>query len=152
MNEQTGRTLDVYHASTGLSDSRMVSVKKEEQKLDIKIILEYATPILTLLLGSFLFYDAKRRKAMAEARKMEADNITSYAAEWKELYEKKEAKVDQLNGKIDELYGKLDEYRCRIRDLKDDKAKLEMENMKLSYHRCDKKGCADRIPPSEVMN
>ena len=43
--------------------------------MDIRIILEYATPILTLVIGSFIFYDAKKRKAIAEARKAEAENI-----------------------------------------------------------------------------
>ena len=40
-----------------------------------------------------MFHDARRRKEEATARKEEAiarkaetDNITSYAAEWKELY------------------------------------------------------------------
>lgn len=120
--------------------------------MDLSVILEYVTPIMTLLLGSFLFYDAKKRKEMAAAKKAEAENITSYANEWKELYEKKEAKVDQLNGKIDELYAKLNEYRGKIRDLKDERAELRMEIMKLTYHRCDVKGCDKRQPPSEVMN
>ena len=51
------------------------------------------TTILLPLFGVFMFYDSKKRKAAAEARKAEADNITSYAAEWKELYEKKEHRV-----------------------------------------------------------
>ncbi len=117
--------------------------------MDIRIILEYTTPILTLVIGSFIFYDAKKRKAIAEARKAEAENITAYASEWKELYEKKEAKNDELNGKIDELYKVIDTYRAKVRDLKDENAAL---NMKLEYHRCDVKGCVKRQPPSEVMN
>lgn len=120
--------------------------------MDIRTIIEMITPLLTMLLGAFMFYDAKKRKEMAAAKKAEAENITSYAAEWKELYEKKEAKVDQLNGKIDELYAKLNEYRGKIRDLKDERAELKMEIMKLTYHRCDVKGCGNRKPPSEVMN
>ena len=46
-----------------------------------------------------MFHDARRRKEEATAqkeeaiaRKAETDNITSYAAEWKELYEKKKRK------------------------------------------------------------
>ena len=39
------------------------------------------TTILLPLFGVFMFYDSKKRKAAAEARKAEADNITSYAAE-----------------------------------------------------------------------
>lgn len=62
------------------------------------------TTILLPLLGVFIFYDQKKRKEEAAARKAEADNITSYAAEWKELYEKKENKVHELDAKIDQLY------------------------------------------------
>lgn len=69
------------------------------------------TTILLPLFGVFMFYDSKKRKAAAEARKAEADNITSYAAEWKELYEKKEHRVVELDSKIDQLYAEKNEDR-----------------------------------------
>lgn len=119
---------------------------------DMSVWLELATPLLTLLLGSFLFYEAKKRREMAAAKKAEAENITAYASEWKELYEKKEEKVNELNGKVDRLYEQIDALRTEIRRLKDENAGLRMENMKLNYHRCDVKGCGKRLPPSEVMN
>ena len=53
--------------------------------------------ILLPLIGAFQFYDSKKRKEAAAAKKAEAENITQYAAEWKELYEKKEAKVHELD-------------------------------------------------------
>ena len=56
--------------------------------------------ILLPLIGAFQFYDSKKRKEAAAAKKAEAENITQYAAEWKELYEKKEAKVHELDTKI----------------------------------------------------
>ena len=127
-------------------------IRKGVFLLDLKMFIEVITPLFTLVLGAFLFYDAKKRKEIASAKKAEAENITTYANEWKELYEKKESKVEQLNEKIDELYSKLNEYRGKIRDLKDERAELRMEIMKLTYHRCDVKGCDKRQPPSEVMN
>lgn len=48
------------------------------------------TTILLPLFGVFMFYDSKKRKAVAEARKAEADNITAYAAEWKNAMRRKE--------------------------------------------------------------
>ena len=39
--------------------------------------------ILIPLIGAFQFYDSKKRKEAAVAKKAEADNITQYAAEWK---------------------------------------------------------------------
>ena len=84
-----------------------------------------------------MFHDARRRKEEATARKEEAiarkaetDNITSYAAEWKELYEKKEAKVQELDKKIDQLYAEKNEDRLRIRELMEKNTTLEFKNQK----------------------
>lgn len=70
----------------------------------VNTISSILSSIFLPLIGVFMFHDARRRKEEATARKEEAiarkaetDNITSYAAEWKELYEKKEAKVQELD-------------------------------------------------------
>ena len=107
------------------------------------------TTILLPLFGVFMFYDSKKRKAAAEARKAEADNITSYAAEWKELYEKKEHRVVELDSKIDQLYAEKNEDRQRIRELTEKNATLEIEKIKLETKRCDVRGCSGRKPPSD---
>lgn len=107
------------------------------------------TTILLPLFGVFLFYDSKKRKAAAEARKAEADNITSYAAEWKELYEKKETKVQELDSKIDSLYVQINEDRQRIRELMEKNTELELKNQMLEVMKCKKRGCKDREPPSD---
>lgn len=86
------------------------------------------TTILLPLFGVFMFYDSKKRKAAAEARKAEADNITSYAAEWKELYEKKEHRVVELDSKMNQLYAEKNEDRQRIRELTEKNATLEIED------------------------
>ena len=98
--------------------------------------------ILLPLFGVFMFYDSKKRKAAAEARKAEADNITLYAAEWKELYEKKEHRVVELDSKIDQLYAEKNEDRQRIRELIEKNTTLEIEKIKLEAKRCDVRGCS----------
>lgn len=113
------------------------------------IIGGIVTTILLPLLGVFMFHDQKKRKEEAAARKAEADNITSYAAEWKELYEKKEKKVHELDAKIDQLYLEKNEDRQRIRELMEKNAALEVDKIKLESRRCDVKGCANRKPPSD---
>lgn len=105
--------------------------------------------ILLPLIGAFQFYDSKKRKEAAAAKKAEAENITQYAAEWKELYEKKEAKVHELDTKIDHLYLEKNEDRERIRDLQSKNAKLELENQALNFKKCEVRGCKDRQPPSD---
>lgn len=124
------------------------------------MIMEQVSQIITMvggaiattflpLLGAFMFYDSKKRREAAQAEKAEADNITQYAAEWKELYEKKEAKVSELNAKIDQLYIEKNEDRERIRDLQSRNVKLELENQALNFKKCEVRGCKDRQPPSD---
>lgn len=105
--------------------------------------------ILLPLIGAFQFYDSKKRKEAAAAKKAEAENITQYAAEWKELYEKKEAKVHELGTKIDQLYVEKNEDRERIRDLQSKNVKLELENQSLNFKKCEVRGCKERKPPSD---
>lgn len=105
--------------------------------------------ILLPLIGAFQFYDSKKRKEAAAAKKAEAENITQYAAEWKELYEKKEAKVHELDTKIDQLYVEKNEDRERIRDLQSKNVKLELENKSLNFKKCEVRGCKERKPPSD---
>jgi chromosome segregation ATPase len=105
--------------------------------------------ILLPLIGAFQFYDSKKRKEAAAAKKAEAENITRYAAEWKELYEKKEAKVHELDTKIDQLYVEKNEDRERIRDLQSKNVKLELENQSLNFKKCEVRGCKERKPPSD---
>lgn len=105
--------------------------------------------ILLPLIGAFQFYDSKKRKEAAAAKKAEAENITQYAAEWKELYEKKDAKVHELDTKIDQLYVEKNEDRERIRDLQSKNVKLELENQSLNFKKCEVRGCKERKPPSD---
>ena len=105
--------------------------------------------ILLPLIGAFQFYDSNKRKEAAAAKKAEAENITQYAAEWKELYEKKEAKVHELDTKIDQLYVEKNEDRERIRDLQSKNVKLELENQSLNFKKCEVRGCKERKPPSD---
>lgn len=104
--------------------------------------------VLMPLLGVFLYHDQKKRKEEAAARKAEADNITAYAAEWKELYEKKEAKVHELDAKIDQMYIEKNEDREKIREMQERCTSLELENLKLKFMKCEVRGCDKRQPPS----
>ena len=105
--------------------------------------------IVLPLLGVLLFYDAKQRKAYAEARRAEADNITQYAAEWKELYENEHSDKSALNDKIDQLYQEKEQDRQRIRELQEKNTSLALENQALKIRECKVKGCQQRQPPSD---
>ena len=111
------------------------------------VITALGLPLLTLI----LFFDSRRRSEAAkakkeeeEAKKTEGDNITHYAAEWKELYEKKEAKVLE--------YEKLQaDDRKRIRELQEENTNLKLQVATLSFYKCEKKGCKDRLPPNQYL-
>ena len=80
----------------------------------LSTIIQVVGSLITLVILPLLLLRSKKKQADAEAEKTEADNITAYAAEWKELYEKKEKRV-----------------------------------VALEFRKCNKHGCADRVPPSE---
>ena len=101
------------------------------------------------LIGAFMFHDSRKRKMDAEAKKLEIDNLTSYADEWKELYEQRDKRVDELNAKIDRLYKDIEEDRTRIRELNEKNAALGQENLSLKIKECMVRGCGNRKPPSD---
>ena len=115
----------------------------------VSIISSLVSSVALPLLGVFLFYDSKKRKANAEARRAELDNLTVYADEWKALYEQRDKRVDELNAKIDQLYKEKEDDRQRIRELQEKNTMLALENTSLRIKECQVKGCKNRIPPSD---
>lgn len=115
----------------------------------IQMVGGAVSSIVLPLLGIFLFYNAKERKAYAEARKAEMDNLTGYATEWKELYEQRDRRVNELNQKIDQLYEEKEADRQRIRELQEKTTALALDNQVLRIKECQVKGCGKRVPPSD---
>ena len=115
----------------------------------VTIISSLVSSVALPVLGVFLFYDSKKRKANAEARRAELDNLTVYADEWKALYEQRDKRVDELNAKIDQLYKEKEDDRQRIRELQEKNTTLALENTSLRIKECQVKGCKNRIPPSD---
>ena len=115
----------------------------------LNVISSLVSSVALPLFGVFLFYDSKKRKANAEARKAEMDNLTGYAEEWKGLYEQRDKRVDELNAKIDQLYQDKETDRQRIRELQEKNTALTLENQSLKIKKCEVKGCKDRQPPSD---
>lgn len=124
----------------------------EEISQIIAMVGGIVATVLLPLIGAFQFYDSKKRREAAAAKKAEAENITSYADEWKELYEKKEKMVDALNVKIDRLYVEKNDDRERIRQLQEDNTKLRLDKQALEFTKCYKAlKCTDREPPNEWL-
>lgn len=118
----------------------------------ITIIGGIVATILLPLIGAFQFYDSKKRKEAAVAKKAEAENITQYAAEWKKCYEEERVVEDILNKKIDQLYQEKETDRTRIRELQDENFKLKLDKQALEFIRCNNAlKCVDRDPPNEFI-
>ncbi len=118
----------------------------------ITIIGGIVATILLPIIGAFQFYDSKKRKEAAVAKKAEAENITQYAAEWKKCYEEERVVEDMLNKKIDQLYQEKETDRTRIRELQDENFKLKLDKQALEFIRCNNAlKCVDRDPPNEFI-
>ena len=127
-------------------------IAMEELKEIVDLISKIVTIIIVPLLGIFLFYSSKKRKETAAAVKTEADNTSQYAAEWKELYEKKEAKEMELEETVSRLYSEKNEDRLRIRESMEEITRLKMENQRLDFLKCNiALKCFKRVPPNEFI-
>ena len=99
-----------------------------------------------------MFYSSKKRKETAAAVKAEADNTSQYAAEWKELYDKKEAKVIELEETVSRLFSQNNDDRLRIRESMEEITRLKMENQRLDFLKCNiALKCFKRVPPNEFI-
>lgn len=100
------------------------------------------------VLSYLFFFDSKKRtenarakQSEAEARRMEEENITSYAEEWKMLYEKKEERVLKLERQAED-------DRQRIRELTEKNLQLSLDLQKANFMKCEVRGCQSRQPPT----
>lgn len=107
------------------------------------------------LLSYLFFFDSKKRtesakakQAEAEARKIEEENITTRAAEWRKLYEEAHDECKELNAKIDQLYLEKEDDRKRIRELQEKNQQLTLDLQSANFKKCEVKGCKDRQPPT----
>lgn len=116
--------------------------------MEIQTLVTIANVLCTSgFITTFLYYGSRKRKEAALASQEENKTISSYADEWKELYERSNNTVVSLNEKIDALYEEISGYRNQIRNLKDEKNNLTLLNHELKWNRCIVDGCHKRTPP-----
>lgn len=123
--------------------------------METEQFLQLANALGSLLTGGGLgvlsylfFFDSKKRtenarakQSEAEARRIEEENITSYAEEWKMLYEKKVERVIKLERQAED-------DRQRIRELTEKNLQLSLDLQKANFTKCEVKGCQSRQPPT----
>ena len=62
---------------------------------------------------------------------------------------RRKSELSKLDAKIDHLYAEITKYRDAIRELSEKNSELAVQNQALEFRKCNKHGCADRVPPSE---
>lgn len=107
----------------------------------LNILISGVVSLLTVIGGGSIFYVRSTRKTK-EQEAIQAEQATqhAYVEEWKELYERKERKVEVLDGKLDEMRAKKNELEQTI-------AALRLENERLQWAKCTVNGCDNRQPP-----
>ncbi|MEG1759512.1 MAG: hypothetical protein RSB23_06260 [Alistipes sp.] len=98
------------------------------------IIVAIVSALLTSggLASIFFFRENKRAKQL--------ENETTASAQWRELYDKSEAKVDSQTLKIDAMY-KENNY------LRDQNNNITTQNAVLKMYKCEFLACTNRKPP-----
>ena len=87
-------------------------------------------------ISSIIFFRENKRSKFLS-------NEAAASAQWKDLYEKSEAKVDSQSHKIDSLYREKDVLRDQINDLTSQIAVLELL-------KCETMECITRKPPMQT--
>lgn len=113
----------------------------------ITIISSIVNTAVVPLLGYFVFYNAKKRTAEADATRAETDNAVKVAHEWQLLYEQRDKRVDELNAKIDQLYADIARYRDDVLRMREEQNALQLRFDTADYNKCTRKSCAKRLPP-----
>ena len=62
---------------------------------------------------------------------------------------RRKSEVVELDAKLTNLYAEITKYRDAIRELSEKNSELAVQNQALEFRKCNKHGCADRVPPSE---
>ena len=95
------------------------------------------------------------KKAKAEARASEIDNVKQAVESWKEIANERQEEVnnireqsDRLNAKIDEMYITNSEWRDKYNAKCEEIADLRVWRATNEIRLCDVKGCEKRTPPT----
>lgn len=90
--------------------------------------------------GGLLFWRQNKNIKHQEAKQAEHETQHAYVEEWKELYQKKEERVNILEEKLDKVRHERNEAVAKT-------AELKLENERLQWSKCTVNGCKKRQPP-----
>lgn len=95
------------------------------------------------------------KKAKADARAAEIDNIQKVADGWKALAEErqeankeKDTRIEELIAQIDARYIDIGEWRDKYNAKCEEITELKVQIASNAPKICEKRGCGDRTPPT----
>lgn len=103
--------------------------------MDWTTIISAAVAAISAGGGIGIFFDRKHKKRAAELA-----NESTVSSQWKELYERSEAKINSQSDKIEGLYKTIGDLRSQVNGLTSQRAVLTL-------YKCCKVNCPDREPP-----
>lgn len=106
--------------------------------------------LLNLVLGGgglWLWRETRRIKR-AEAVREETNNAILAGHEWKDIAEKRETEINRLNTLLDERWKDKVKDRDTIFKLLEEKNNISMQLQIANFKLCERRGCADRTPPT----
>ena len=124
---------------------------------------EYISLILTFIGGgglvTALTIPSLLKKAKAEARAAEMDNVQKASDAWKDLAEERQeaytelrneykGEMDKYNAKIDELYATINDWRDKYNHSQEELSQEKVWRASNEIKLCNIKGCDNRTPPT----
>lgn len=98
---------------------------------------------------SWLNRKTDARKEDASADGMEIQNLLSVISHLSAQLDKSDSRMASRDGKVDFLYSENNKLRAESLDQIKRIHELELQLKEMEVRRCDVRGCANRIPPSD---
>lgn len=121
--------------------------------------MEWINIIIAAISGgalvSFFTLPSAIKKAKAEARSADLDNLQKAVEGWKELADErqeanreKDARITELTKQVDERYIDIGQWRDKYNTLQEENTTLKVKIATDEVKLCLKRGCPDRTPPT----
>lgn len=121
--------------------------------------MEWINTLISLAAGGALVaiftLPSAIRKAKAEARSADLDNLQKAVEGWKQLADErqeanreKDARISELTKQVDERYIDIGQWRDKYNALQEENTTLKVKIATDEVKLCQKRACSDRTPPT----
>lgn len=117
--------------------------------LDWNILLNSLSSAGWLVAAASLYRQICYRKLFRRQEQLKTEREEGTVVQ--ESYNWAKSRLEEKDQKIDELYDERHKLWDEILNKNAEITELKLKNQKLTYERCEIRGCARRQPPSEYM-